>query len=291
MNPRRFAMLLLGIVGATVGRARAEEPLTLAGPAFGTTYRVTLARPIPGLTGGEVHRELERVLATIDQAASTWREDSDASRFNAAGAGEWITVADELATIVAIARGVHEASRGAFDITVPAGMQFLELRREAGRASLRKLRAGLRLDLGGIGPGYAVDRLGARLCELSSPAHLVELGGEVRGWGVRMAGEPWRVRLMHAGLRRGGPIDVELAPGEAVATSTRRPDGSHVDPRSGRPVTAGALAVTVRAASCAEADAWAVAAIVLGLDPGDGILSLSDIERQLAAAHPPAATE
>jgi len=291
MKPRPFAVLLLAVVGSMVGRARGEEPVTFAGPAFGTTYRVTLARPISGLAPGEVHRELERVLATIDRAASTWREDSDASRFHAASVDEWVSVADDLAAIVEIARGIHTASRGAFDITAATGMQFLELRREAGRASVRKRRAGLRLDLGGIGPGYAVDRLGARLCELSSPAHLVELGGEVRGWGMRGDGEPWRVRLQHAGLPGGGAIEVPLAAGEALATSSRRPGGSHVDPRSGSPVTSGPQAVTVRAASCAEADAWAVAAIVLGLDPGAGILSRADIERQLAGVPPRAAAE
>lgn len=278
-------------VGAIVGKTSAEEPVVLAGPALGTTYRVTLAGPIPGLDRGEVHRELERVLATIDRAASTWREDSDASRFHAADVDAWVPVADDLATIVEIARGVHEASRGAFDITGTTGMQFLELRREAGRASLRKRRAGLRLDLGGIGPGYAVDRLGARLCELSSRAHLVELGGEVRGWGTRRDGQPWRVRLIHAGLTRGGAIDIPLADGEAVATSSRRPGGSHVDPRTGRAVTTGPLAVTVQAGSCAEADAWAVAVIVLGLDPGDGILSGADIQRQLALHRSSAAAE
>jgi thiamine biosynthesis lipoprotein len=284
-------VVLLAISAVLAEPAAAEEPVVLAGPALGTTYRVTLGGPIHGLDRGEVHRELERVLATIDRAASTWREDSDASRFNAAGVEAWVPVADELATIVEIARGVSAASRGAFDITGTTGMQFLELRREAGRASLRKRRAGVRLDLGGIGPGYAVDRLGARLCELSSRAHLVELGGEVRGWGARSDGQPWRVRIVHAGVSSGTATDIPLADGEAVATSSRRPGGSHVDPRTGRAVSTGPLAVTVRAGSCAEADAWAVAAIVLGLEPGDGILAITDIQRQLALNHRSAAPE
>ncbi len=47
----------------------------IAGPAMGTTYRITLASPVPGMSRGEVHREMEAVLARIDAAASTWRPD------------------------------------------------------------------------------------------------------------------------------------------------------------------------------------------------------------------------
>ena len=79
------------------------EPIVLAGPAMGTTYRVVLAAEIPGLTRGEVHREIEAVLARIDAAASTWRDDSDVSRFNRVAAGEWVPVGDDLARIVTIA--------------------------------------------------------------------------------------------------------------------------------------------------------------------------------------------
>jgi thiamine biosynthesis lipoprotein ApbE len=58
---------------------------------MGTTYRVVLATELQGLARGDVHREIEAVLARIDAAASTWRADSDASRFNRATAGGPLT--------------------------------------------------------------------------------------------------------------------------------------------------------------------------------------------------------
>ena len=267
------------------GRAAAEVPV-FAGPAMGTTYRVVLAGEIPGHTRGEVHREFETVLARIDRAASTWRNDSDVSRFNRAAAGEWLEVGEDLTRIVAHAREVHAETDGRFDITVGplvrlwresaepteaeiaavrrvVGMQLVESRPAAGGrpAALRKLRAGVELDLGGIGPGYGVDCLGERLADLGSEGHLVELGGEARAWGTRPDGSPWQVALT-------APADgVRTLPaGRAIAFSTGRPGRTPIDPRSGRPGRAVAGTVFAEAGSCARADARAVA-VALGWMP------------------------
>jgi thiamine biosynthesis lipoprotein len=146
---------------------------------------------------------------------------------------------------------------------------------EAG-AALRKSRAGVEIDLSGIAPGYAVDCIGERLLELGSPAHLVELGGEVRAWGQLSQGRAWRVRLRDIGAGHGQPRDIALPDGVAVATSTCRPGRSPIDPRSGRPVASSTSTrtATVRAATCTKADAWAVAAVVLGLQPdNEGLIT------------------
>jgi len=282
---------------------------------------VTLAADISDMTRGEVHREVEVVLTRIDRAASTWRDDSDASRFNRAAAGEWVAVSKDLVTLVETAREIHEQSDGAFDITVGplvrlwgggalepsagaiaetrgcVGMRLVESRpatAEAG-AALRKSRAGVEIDLSGIAPGYAVDCIGERLLELGSPAHLVELGGEVRAWGQLSQGHAWRVRLRDVDAGHGQPRDIALPDGVAVATSTCRPGRSPIDPRSGRPVASSSSAslrsgrsdqtATVRAATCAEADAWAVAAVVLGLKPDeDGTITAPSTPVGLTAA-------
>jgi FAD:protein FMN transferase len=244
--------------------ADAADTPTFAGPAMGTTYRVTLARDVPGLTLGEVHREIEDVLARLDRALSTWQSDSDASRFNRSSAGTWVDVAPDLVAIVTIARRVHDDTGGAFDITATAGRasagtHLIEIRERP--PALRKAHDGVLLDLGSIGPGYAVDAIGERLVALGSANHLVELGGEVRAWGTRTAGGPWRVALRH------DSAVVDLAPGEALATSTARPGRSPVDPQTGRVLEPAAPIATVRATTCAEADARAMAALIVGEQP------------------------
>lgn len=254
---------LLGAGAAVVGLmsqpAVAGDLPTLAGPALGTTYRVTLGAAVPGMNPGEVHREIEAVIARIDRALSTWRQDADASRFNRGPVDAWLDVSPDLVAVVAIARRVHDATGGAFDIVAAAGgpaaaMHLVETRPEP--PAIRRRRADVAIDLGGIGPGYAVDAIGERLAALGSHDHLVELGGEVRAWGRRAGGEPWRIALRHSG------VVVELAPGEAVATSTARAGRTPVDPRSGKVVTPAVSCATARAATCAEADARAVAELV-----------------------------
>ncbi|MCE9632016.1 MAG: FAD:protein FMN transferase [Planctomycetia bacterium] len=287
---------------------------TCVGPAMGTTYRVMLAAPIAGMTLGEVHREVDRLLATIDRAASTWQDDSDASRFNQGAVGEWIEVGPDMVALLEVAARVHEDSNGGFDVTAGplvelwknqtpptaaaiaavrgrVGMDLVEVRpAEGGRpAALRKMAAGVTLDLAGIGPGYAVDRIGARLVELGSEAHLVELGGEVRAWGSRADGTPWRVRL-----RSGADADgratagrtIELAAGAVLATASSGAGRAIVDPRTGRGIVGRARSVTViadtegDADACAAADAWAVAALVLGLRPdSQGLVTLLAAQR------------
>jgi len=288
------------------------EPIVLAGPAMGTTYRVTLVAGVPGMTRGEVHRELEAVLARIDRGCSTWRDDSDVSRFNSAASGEWIEVGDDLAEVVTIAREVHGETGGAFDITVApllalwkdahaqqrepstaamtaaraaVGMELVECRPPGEEPpALRKRRAGVRLDLGGIGPGYAVDCLGERLAELGSHHHLVTLGGEARAWGTQIDGSPWQIHVHTVNSR--DPADlIELAAGEAVAFSTRRPGLSPVDPRSGRPRDARAETVMFRSSRCSHADAWAVA-LALGHTPLQ-TPSASDSSCETAQKNPP----
>jgi thiamine biosynthesis lipoprotein len=274
MPAARTGLLLAALGAILAGRVPAAEPPVLAGPAMGTTYRVMLAEEIPGLPRSAVHAEIERLIAEIDRAASTWREDSDVSRVNTAAPGEWILVSPHLVAILEAAREVHDRSGGAFDVTAsgtaagrPFGMRRLETRQDL--PAVRKSHPRLAVDLGGIGPGYAVDAIGARLSALGSAAHLVSLGGEVRAWGAAARGEPWRVRVatIDSGGATPGDRVVRLASGQALGTSTVRPGRSPVDPRTGRPVAGPARSLTVLAPTCAEADAWAVAALVLGLEP------------------------
>lgn len=291
--PARCATAAFAAIAAAAalfaGSGVAGEPVVLAGPAMGTTYRVSLAAAVPGRSRGDVHRELEAVLARIDRGASSWRPDSDVSRFNRAAAGEWVEVGDDLAAILSIAREVHAETAGAFDPTVgplvtlwtqaserrkppqPAalaaaaelvGLSLIEHRQPpAGSAAVRKRKPGMALDLGGIGPGYAVDCLGERLVELGSPDHLVVLGGEARAWGRQASGERWQVVVPQAATGD-PPATLPLGPGEAIAFSTPRPGRSPIDPRTGRPVAAEPRPVMVRSTSCSRADALAVAAAV-----------------------------
>ena len=110
-------------------------------------------------------------------------------------------------------------------------------------------------------------------------ANRPEVSGEVRAWGTRNDGTPWRVRLRHADGAEPRQV-IDLKAGEALATSTCRAGRSPLDPRTGRVVAAAWPSVTVRGSCCATADAWAVAALVMQIPPGaDGTITLPALER------------
>ena len=292
MTPSRPAVAagLLGMALLAAARGgRTAEPVTLAGPAMGTTFRVALAAPVAGRSTAMVHREIEAVLGRLDSSLSHWRNDSALSRLNAAPAGAWIALDADLAAVLRAARSVHAASGGAFDPTVlplveawragapdaatvaaaraTVGLDTIEWRDEGGTLAARKRSPETRLDLGAIGPGWAVDAIGERLVELGSENHLVSLGGECRAWGTAAGDRAWQVQLDPGGPGHPARV-VDLPAGTALATSTRRPGRSPLDPRSGTVAGGGATSVTVRGPSAGLADAWALALLVQSADPG-----------------------
>ena len=268
--------LLCWCLVLVAGRVLANDLPTFAGPAMGTTYRVILGNELRGQSLGCVHREIESVVERLEQAASTWRQHSDISRFNHAIAGDWVPVSKDLIAIVEIAQEVHLRSGGAFDITIApllrlpetasievrekvlgyVGMEHLSVRTDP--PALRKKKNGVELDVGGIGPGYGVDQIGNRLLELGSVSHVVELGGEIRAWGYQPDNTYWRIQTR--GLRT--TSERVLRPGQALAFASSRPGHALIDPRTGHAMQCVHSVMCVEASTCAEADAEAVASLI-----------------------------
>jgi thiamine biosynthesis lipoprotein len=161
------------------------------------------------------------------------------------------------------------------ELRARVGQERLELRDQP--PALRKAVPGLTLDLDGIAPGWAVDRIAGRLESLGVTDYLVELGGEVRARGRSPARRPWRVAVERPMAGEQRPLGVIELDALGVSTSGdyrdyREVGGrriSHtIDPRTGRPVDHALAEVTVVHASVAAADAWATALMVLGPEEG-----------------------
>lgn len=154
---------------------------------------------------------------------------------------------------------------------------------------------GVQLDLSAVAKGYSVDRLAHYLTTHGVRHFLVEVGGELRGAGMKPDGQPWWVELEQVGQAGHAP-DAAVPPsgivlalhGLSVATSGdyRRyfvRDGqrySHtIDPRTARPIANRLASVTVLHPHCMAADAWSTALTVLGPERG-----MAMAERQGLAA-------
>lgn len=307
LNWLRFAVVILGVVlaiGCDSGRdsAASEGYRRLEGYAMGTTWSVQFRAN--GQELEELHREINELLARLESDLSTWRDDSKISRFNATESTDWFPVSSEFVEIIVAARIVNRLSEGAFDPSVyplvqlwgfgpgerpedePTEKQvedclatvgFHQLEARETDPALRKNHPHLEIDLSALAKGFAVDQVSELLETLNLTDHLVEFGGELYGMGLSSKGRPWRVgiELPLVGESEIGER-VELS-GRALATSGDyrnflEIDGerfSHViDPRTGRPLPQRGLAVSVMADSCMDADAWATALTLLGVDAG-----------------------
>ena len=203
---------------------RADRAL-LTGSTMGTTFSVVVAgadldRAVLARLQLTIDAELERV----NDQMSTYRPDSELSRFNAGPTSPAVPVSPELCAVVRDAKAVSAASGGAFDVTVgplvdawgfgPGSGAGLEQRREltdnqiailrdvvgdaklsvdCEASTLGKSVAGLRVDLSAIAKGHGCDRVAAKLDEAGLRDYMVEIGGEVRVRGQNPEGEAWRV--------------------------------------------------------------------------------------------------
>jgi FAD:protein FMN transferase len=301
---RKYLLLALFIGAVPSCSDPAEEPVRFAGVAMGTSWSVSLVAP-PGVPPLErLDGEIGRRIEALEQSMSTYRPDSELSRFSETRGDDWFPVSFELCEVVATALEIGKKTGGALDVTVgplvdlwgfgppgrvPAvptasqvdaarqmtGLEFLQA--DCGQPALRKSNPVLRLDLSSIAKGYAVDEVSELLERRGITHYLVEIGGEVRARGRHPAGRPWSV-----GIERSAPDSRSVATvlpvvERAVATSGDyrnwfELDGkrySHtIDPRSGSPIAHDIAAVTVVARTAMVADAYATALLVLG--PEDG---------------------
>jgi thiamine biosynthesis lipoprotein len=159
------------------------------------------------------------------------------------------------------------------------------------RAHKRLLQpGGAVLDLSAVAKGYAVDRLAWCLERHGVHHYLVEIGGELRGAGVKGDGQPWWVEVegVPDADRLGVAPPVVALHGLAIATSgdyrryfqqARRRVPHTLDPRTGQPISNGLASVTVLAPTCMQADALSTALTVLGPQAGMAFAE----ERGLAA--------
>lgn len=290
------------------------------GATMGTTWSVSLVDE--GRDLGEIARAIQFELDLVVRQMSTWSPDSDLSRFNQAAAGTWAKLEPAFFTVLDYACHVARDSDGAYDPTVgplvnlwgfgpegeaavPSPQDLAKARAQCGWTKLELDRRGARarqpgglyVDLSAVAKGYGVDAVARRLRREGLRSYLVEVGGELRGEGVKPDGQPWWVQLEqplpwpksrdHVDARQLVAEDVLGAAGQgeqavdmllalhglAVATSGDyqrffQEEGRHychtIDPRTGLPIDNDLASVTVLHPECMVADALATALTVLG---------------------------
>lgn len=276
----------------------------LTGSTMGTQFSVKLPTGIGDHDAVKLQKSIEAVLENVDAQMSTYRPDSEISRFNQSESPDWQPISINLCEDIANALTISEFTGGAFDITVgplvelwgfgasgivdqpPDDEAIASLLAMTGyenihvdcvKPAIRKDIAGLKLDLSAIGKGYAADRVGLLLRSIGYENYLVEVGGELSIRGMNAKGEPWAIGIEAPLPDQRRPHTIVRLADTGMATSGDyrnffEADGkmySHtIDTRTGRPVTHMLASVTVVDDAAWRADALATALLVMGPEEG-----------------------
>lgn len=297
-----FALAACGDSGPAV--MQPPKVFAFEGATMGTTYTVKVV--VPEMTQAEqaaTRDAIRAALDAVDGSMSTYKPDSELSRFNRDGAVEPFKLSAATISVFLLAQEVSEATGGAFDVTVgpfvnawgfgpvkraspPTDAELASIRERVGYRQLSidakaqtiaKARPDIYADLSAIAKGYGVDQAARALDARGLQRYMVEVGGEVRVKGRNAAGKPWQVGIERPdGTTQRAHLVVPLTNMSMATSGDYRnyfeKDGrrySHeIDPTTGYPIGHRLAAVTVLAPDCALADAYATALLVLGPEKG-----------------------
>lgn len=276
----------------------------LHGETMGTTWSVAWAASPSAVDQDTLDAGIRAVLAEVVAQMSNWDEASDVSRFNRAAPGSWQVLPADCLTVLQAALQVARDSGGAFDPSAgplvdlwgfgpaprraqaPALMALEQARALCGwqrividpAGSRVRQPGGVQLDFCAIAKGFGVDAVSRYLSGQGIDSHLVEIGGELRGHGVKPDGMPWWVALeTPPGGGAAGHEALVALHGLSVATSGdyrryfdsgARRYAHTLDPRTGYPASHALASVTVLHPQCMMADALSTALTVLGPEAG-----------------------
>jgi thiamine biosynthesis lipoprotein len=275
---------------AFAARDPAAALFDIDGETMGTRWSVRFAAPA-ATDPAPIRRAIVARLARLVAEMSHWAPDSLLSRFNRSVAGTWTTLPADFAHVMARGLSIAETTHGAFDPAIgklvdawgfgpvaiaspPSAAKVETARAVSGWSRLSFASTGphlhqpggVALDLSGIAKGHAVDAVADLLRDAGIANALVEIGGELVGRGIRPDGDPWWVDLESPPGLTLPPLRIALH-GLAVATSGDYRRGAHtLDPRTGRPIETHVVSASVIHATALDADAWATALTVLGVE-------------------------
>lgn len=297
-------VLLLFALGTFLILRRHHAPVPFQkeeGAVFGTFYHLTYQ------ADRSLKDSIEAQLQRVDASLSMFNPQSTVSRINQ---NEDVPTDTLFRRVFRLSQQVSQATDGAFDITVaplvnawgfgfkndalPDSAQVDSLRALVGwrRVELmpdghvRKADPRMVLDCSAVAKGFGVDVVADYLRRHAISNFMVEIGGEVVVSGTNPKGEKWRV-----GVNRPDPDSTGTShqlhtvlplTDRAMATSGNyrnfyvaggRRVAHTISPHTGYPVQHSLLSATVLAPTCAEADAFATAFMVMGMERAKPLLA------------------
>lgn len=300
---KRLNLVPLGAVVLLLGACeRAPRQLSLEGLTMGTSYHINY---LPGVATPEaavIKQNIDEKLDKVNAQMSTYRDDSELSRFNLYRQTDQFVVSEDTALVMSEALRLATLSHGALDVTVgplvnlwgfgpdkrpekiPTDDTVTQIRERTGYHNLsvegnlvRKAHPELYVDLSTIAKGFGVDKVANYLQSQGVENYMVEIGGEIRTKGKNAAGRGWRIAIEK-------PVTFEraaqriIAPGDnGLATSgdyrnyyeLNGERYSHIiDPVTAKPIKHKLVSVSVIHPSSMTADGLSTMFMVMGPEKG-----------------------
>ena len=267
-------------------------------PAMGTVHTVTIF----DAEGPEAASDARAYLLDLHGAWSCFKEDSLISRINQAAGRQPVAVDEDTFEVLRQAKRYGRFTEGAFDVTVGpladlwrrameerqlpgdeavwqalALVNFANVTLDEEAHTVLLEKAGQRIDLGGIAKGYAVDELRKRLRRHGVHRAMLDLGGTVAALGCGLPvgiRDPFRLHGAPMGTLM---LEDRIAVTSGVYERFAYMDGYRyhhvVDPRTGYPSKSGLVSVTLVGEKGGALDAFATAALILGMEKSAPMLA------------------
>lgn len=273
-----------------MGALSGDRMVSLTGETQGTTYHIKYRDE----RQRSFQKEIDSLLAAIDQSLSIYRPDSEISAFNRSMSYRFRL--PHFYAVLKKSAEVFRATKGAFDPTVLplveaygfgptkkpkgalvnvdsllqyVGFQYITF----DSVSVVKQKANIRLDLNSIAQGYSVDLISGFLEKQGIGQYMVEIGGEVRTKGRKNDGQPWTIGIENPLSPNHLQTTIKLHNRAMTTAGNYRnryeANGqvfSHIiNPKTGEMEQSSILSVTVFANDAITADGYDTAFFVMGL--------------------------
>ncbi|MDO8834696.1 MAG: FAD:protein FMN transferase [Vicinamibacterales bacterium] len=218
--------------GLEIGQRELGGVRRFSHEAMATVFEVCAEHPDARYAAQAAHAAFD-LADRLERELSRFIPNSDIGRVNHLTAGAHTRVSPATMECLVIARHVFALTGGAFDVSIGTGLPSLELDPDAGL--VHATTSGVRIDLGGIGKGYAVDLMTELLADWGLDRVLVHGGfSSVLALDAPAGCDGWPLTLTDPGSpsRRLGRLSVRRT---ALGASGLRKGDHIVDPRSGEP--------------------------------------------------------
>jgi len=224
---------------------------------MGTVLRVIVNGPNAPARADEAVAEVKR----LEKLFNRFDTESEVSQINQNAGRKAVRVSTDTFNCIKTAKNISRLSHGAFDITLGNDRELI-LRDSSYEVYLRK--KGARLDLGGIGKGYAVESARKRLLKSGAKSGMINMRSSIAVFGEIN----YKIGILHPREKDKLLGAVNIGSGESLSTSGDYERGKHIlDPKSEGPATK-CQGVTVLGRDAAETDALSTAVFVLGPEKG-----------------------